>query len=502
MKILSRRKFLGTGLFGTARLSTVPLWSNFPLSTPREAVFIPYPKPLMPAMTFVYAADEHEDPFKSSIHRCQDGIVIPEEFGARKSRVNTHWYVESFRYIWLSADNGGEYFSLPEMKGMGKFNLNYEFAPSRVVRNQKVLAYYRKEGTSFSSEVKHLSELSEELLQDSLKKLNDGERAGRLANKALPYALWAGEKIELEKATSDIQQMREKRHIWFGCESRQYIWVKPEEFVKRFSEVSNFATLTHYVWDSWYQLFEQQEGYSNWGIKDDIVNWLLENNITIQGRSLFWFHPTVTPDWLKQKKLDELKKYVEKHTQDLLTHYGDKVLQWKVVNECPDWANIHNHTPEQITEITHLAFDKTNEVNPNAIRILDNCYHWADYVSRNRIAPMDATRPFRTPRQFIQNLHEANVEYDVLRIQNFFSQRDLSDIFLMLERLATFGKPIYITEIGASSNLLTLSASGAITASPNEPYASHRHWDEELQANWLEQVYTIFYSKPYIKAIN
>src|SRR5437879_6794568 len=87
----------------------------------------------------------------------------------------------------------------------------------------------------------------------------------------------------------------------------------------------------------------------------------------------------------------------------------------------------------------------------------------------------------------------AGVEYEVLGIQIYFPQRDLSDIVRLLERLSALGKPISITESGASSNLLTQSASGAVTATPAEPYAWHRHWDEELQADWLEQAYTIFY---------
>jgi hypothetical protein len=41
-----------------------------------------------------------------------------------------------------------------------------------------------------------------------------------------------------------------------------------------------------------------------------------------------------------------------------------------------------------------------------------------------------------------------------------------------------------------------------VTGSPSEPYAWHRHWDEELQADWLEQVYTLYYSRPSVRAIN
>jgi hypothetical protein len=118
------------------------------------------------------------------------------------------------------------------------------------------------------------------------------------------------------------------------------------------------------------------------------------------------------------------------------------------------------------------------------------------------MARMDATRPLRSARKFMQDITDAGVDYDVLGIQIYFPQRDLSDIVRLLERLAKIGKPITITEIGASSNLIAQSNTGAITSSSTEPYAWHRHWDEELQADWLEQVYTVFYSKPYIKTIN
>ncbi len=503
MNQLTRREFLETSSLGAAAFGILPMlspWSSLLVKTNEELIFRPYPHPLMPAMQLVYATDENDDPFKSSIQVRQEGIVVPADLSNRRFAVNTRWYVEGFGYVWLGADNGGAYYSRDDFDNGRSFNLNYEFARSRASRNKKVLARYQKDGTAFSSEIKHLSALAEELLHDAAKKLNDGERCAKLSDKALHYALWAGEKIELEKAKGDIEKMARHDQVYFGCESRQYIWAKHEEFTKRFVELFNYATVTHYVWDTWYELFEPREGQYNWGVKDDIVNWLAENGIHLEGRPLFWFHPSVTPDWLKNKNFDELEKYVEKHTHDLVSHYGDKVLEWEVVNEYHDWANIHDHTPEQITEIIRLACDKTKEANPKVVRILNNCCPFAEYVARGRMARMEATRPLRSPRQFIKDLIDANIEFEVLGIQIYFPQRDLSDIVRLLERLAVFGKPIYITEIGASSNLTPVSPDGGGVA--KEPYAWHRHWDEELQADWLEQVYTIYYSKPFIKAIN
>lgn len=501
MGLLTRRQFLKNGAIGAAALAASPLvssWSTAFAQTRDELILRPYPHPRMPEMSFVYATDENQDPFKSSIQLKQAGIVVPAEVGNGKFAVNTRWYVEGFGYVWLAADNGGNFFSREDFGRGNTLNLNLEFARSRVTRNNEVMARYQKNGTKFSKEVKHSVALSEELLQDAAARSTSGEVCARLSDQALKYALWAGEKIEMEKALYDIAKQQRSDEVHFGCETRQFIWAKHEDFTKRFSELFNYATVTHYIWDTWYELFEPREGQYNWGVKDDIVNWLVENGVRIEGRPLFWFHPAVTPDWLKNKNFDELKKYVEKHTHDLVSHYGEMIQEWEVVNEYHDWGNIHNHTPEQITEIVRLACDKTKETNPNVVRILNNCHPFADYVARGRMAGMDATRPLRSPRQFIKDLIDADVDFDVLGIQIYFPQRDLSDIARLLERLAVFGKPIYITEIGASSNLNQVDKGGVW----KEPYAWHRHWDEELQADWLEQVYTIYYSKPNIKAIN
>ncbi|MGE5680714.1 MAG: endo-1,4-beta-xylanase [Bacillota bacterium] len=502
MNTISRRKFIKYASIGAAGLAASPVLYKFPglyAKSRKDMTFKPYPHPWMPKMDFAYLADENEDPFKSSVQVTNEGIVVPSDIKERKFSVNARWFVEGFGFIWLGADNGGEYYTAQDFNPAG--SLNYEFARSRIIRNSNVRKRYESQGTQFSSEVRHLSSLSEELL-DQARKISDTEKGARLSDKALEYALWAGEKIELERASSEIERQKRNDNIAIGCESRHFVWAKSEEFAKRFVELFNFATVTHYVWDSWYELFEPREGYYNWGVKDDIVNWLLDNNITIQGRPLFWFHPTVTPDWLKNKNFSDLKKYVEKHTKDLITHYGDKVLQWEVINEYHDWANIHNHTPEQITEIVRLACDKTKEVNPKVVKILNNCCPWAEYAARGRMARMDATRPLRSPRKFIQDITETGVDYDVLGIQIYFPQRDLSDIVRLLERLEKFGKPIYITEIGASSGPTNAGIATGEMKVPEAPFDWHRPWDQDLQADWLEQVYNIYYSRPLIKGIN
>jgi len=61
---------------------------------------------------------------------------------------------------------------------------------------------------------------------------------------------------------------------------------------------------------------------------------------------------------------------------------------------------------------------------------------------------------------------------------------------------------VQLTEVGASSGPNRNSVMTDRLGFPEEPYIWHRPWDEELQADWLEGLYTLAYSKPWIEAVN
>jgi GH35 family endo-1,4-beta-xylanase len=452
----------------------------------------------MPDLTHAYTSDTYGDPFKSPLSLSQAGIVAPTAMADRPFAVHARWYVEGFGFVWLEADNDGRLYTGDDLQGTR--NLNVEFARTCVGRNAERLARYRQEGAVFSTEVVKLHDLAQALLEEALQQ--QGEDAARRADRALSYGLWAGEKIELEKARSDLARRPRTDPFFFGCETRQYVWAKSVDMTARFEELFNYATVTHYIYDTWYEVFEPREGEYRWGIKDNIVDWLLENDITIEGRPLFWFHSWVTPDWLKQKDFEALKAYVERHARNVVGHYGDKVLHWEVVNEYHDWANVHNHTPEQITEIVRLACEATHDTNPRVERLINNCCPFAEYAANGYMEHGEADRPLRSPRRFVQDLVEAEVPFEVVGVQMYFPQRSLADIVRLVERFAAFGKPVYITEVGATAGPTREDIMLGNMDVPAAPYDWHRPWDEALQADWMEQLYTILYSKPYIHNIS
>ena len=502
MKLLTRRDLLKLGavsLQGAAAGPAVAAWSTAAPLTKSDLVFRPYLHPIVKEVDWAYLADVNDDPFKAAVEITAEGIRVPDVI-EKPFSVNARWFVEGFGNVWLGADNGGELYSREDFASGRMLNLNYEFARSRVARNADTIARYTRQRAPMSTETVYLQNLAAELLEQATR--SEGEKQARLSDKALLYALWAGEKAELDKAEWDIAERRRRDEFFFGCETRHYVWAKSVEMVDRFVELFNYATVTHYNYDTWYPVFEPYEEYHRFGIKDEIVAWLKEHDIAIEGRPLFWFHPWVMPDWMRAKNFDQLKDYVVRHTKSVVGHYGDNVLHWEVVNEYHDWANEFRHTPEQINEIIRLACETTHETNPKVSRLINNCCLWSEYVARGRDSAGEVDRPLRSVRQFVSDIEEAEIPYEVLGLQVYFPGRDLSDVVRMLDRFAAFGKPIYITEIGASSGPTSDDVRAGLMKISDAPYEWHRPWDEDLQADWLEQMYTILYSKPYIHNIS
>ena len=115
---------------------------------------------------------------------------------------------------------------------------------------------------------------------------------------------------------------------------------------------------------------------------------------------------------------------------------------------------------------------------------------------------LDAKYPQCAPCQLMKQLVEADVDFTITGIQMYFPDRGLSDVILLIARFKDLGRPIQLTEVAASSGPSEQSIRFGTLWLPTKPYAWHRPWDEELQADWAEAIHTLAFSKPYIEAAN
>src|SRR5690606_31047086 len=288
----------------------------------------------------VWATDKNWDTFHSNISLTKEGIKISDTKGEEKFGINARWNVEGFGYTNITADNGGEFYTLPPDGKSNEFILNYEFAKSRVARNKKRIEYLKKDKWLPSKEVKMLLDLSEGYFDEAAKNYNDENKCAQLAQKSLLYALWASEKMELEKAEFIIKQKGYRKDFYLGCDARSFYQMYQDKFLELFSELFNYANITFVAkGDGMMSDYQPEKGVINPETREVLINKLNQRNIKCQERLLFWFHDCCIPDWLRNMKYDELLKYAEKLTTDTMKRFGNSLYAMEVVNELHDWAN-------------------------------------------------------------------------------------------------------------------------------------------------------------------
>ncbi len=455
-------------------------------------------------LDWAYASDAKWDAFHSNITASLDtGVVISDAEGQERFGINVRWNVEGFGYTFITADNGGEFYALPPEGQTRELNLNVELAKSRVLRNRRRLAQHAQGDWQPLRETQGFFDLSEGYFEDAQKATDEASR-GALAQQALRYALWGGEMMELDQARHAIAQRGPRPDFFFGCDARAFYQMDPDVFMDAFTELFDYATITHYIITrtSGMPDFEPAEGDKRFDTREVLLERLRRHDIAVEGRPLFWPYKTVTPDWLRHMKYDDLKRYVERHVREVVGHYGERMYAWEVVNEFHDWANEVQITPDQAVELTKLACDVAKDTNPNVHRLINNCCPFAEYVQLKKWNELDAIYPQRTPWEFMRDLDDADVDFTITGQQMYYPYRDLQDIVMLVERFEGFGRPVQLTEVGASSGPSRRSVDDGSLDFPTEPYPWHRPWDEELQADWMEGLYTLAYSKPWMEAVN
>lgn len=116
---------------------------------------------------------------------------------------------------------------------------------------------------------------------------------------------------------------------------------------------------------------------------------------------------------------------------------------------------------------------------------------WAENVAYHQ-------PPQASPHEYLKACLIADIPFEVIGLQLYYPHQDMWEINRLLEKFSKLGKSIHITELGTSS---------AITKDKKSPLQAaeglwHKPWNEAVQADWIEQFYTLCYSKPYIKAIS
>lgn len=261
-----------------------------------------------------------------------------------------------------------------------------------------------------------------------------------------------------------------------------------------FKNVFNGATIPFYWGD-----LEPEEGKPRFDknspkiyrrpATDLCLEYCEENNITPKAHCLTDF--SFTPDWVSKTDIGDMKQKLEKRYETIANRYKNRIVGWEVINEllCCTKSNLAHHNP----------FFVADDVLDWNFKLAEK-YFGANHLIINEATPhMWLQIGFKFSRSAYYTMIQQGIERG-LRIDSvgmqchcFESQgvgrkefeADLYDprnLFTVLDTYEKLGRPIQITEVTV-------------------PAYSDSAEDEEIQAEIVERLYSIWFSHKATEAV-
>jgi GH35 family endo-1,4-beta-xylanase len=413
-------------------------------------------------------------------------------------RIGLPLEVPGFGKVFLYADNRGNGYTADFLKEIEQLFLNYEFAADRLATIKKMIIECQRSGIKLSSEVMNRVSSSEKYFARCNDEADD-KAVVKWAMESLRESLYAGEMIVVEKAQKIIEKRGARPGFLFGCNAFRFNdYGNP--YTRLFEPLFNYATLPFYMGS-----VEKAQGQPDYSRVDRILEALQNTQIIPKGHPLIFLTPNETPDWAKYKPFEEIKQICTNYIHRSILQYRGRIHIWDVINEAhvqPDIqygdATIPGYTKEQTLELSQAAAKTARKADPTCYRIINCTGTWADYYMGRHPAPWQ-----QNAYDYLQMLQDEQCDYEAIGLQYYHSGRDLLEFERDLERFAKFNKPIHITELQIPSSSDDIpgkdwwggGAGGAGFLWHGEKFT------ETIQADWVESIYTILYSKPYIDAI-
>jgi endo-1,4-beta-xylanase len=388
--------------------------------------------------------------------------------------------VPDFGEVYCFADNHGKGYSKP-----GNVEFAVEAAITRLNRVRDAAEREKAAGLPNDPEFDRHLQAAAGLLSK-----RTGLEQVPAAYESLSHSLHAGERLALNAARHRISKLPKPRtEFLFGGLASGID--RGASFEKPFTQLFNFATISWYTWN---QKAEPLESRIDYARKDRSLEWCLAHKIIPKGFGYVYLANGATPEWIRSWPYEKLLPEYKRVVTQTMRRYNGRMPFVEVINEAHDKANIFHLSHEQILELTREACRAAREGSPTVKRLINHCCLWGEYARRANPNQRRRWSPFR----YLKDCIRAGVEFERVGLQLYYPQYDLLEIDAMLNRFKSFERPLHISEISCNS------ADGFDPASmrPKSVVPGwHGPWTETMQADWLEAIYTLCYSKPEFEAV-
>lgn len=424
----------------------------------------------------IIARDLPGDPLPQTI--IHDVGECRVELAAEPMQLACELAVPGFGQVYCYADNGGKGYGQP-----GAIEFVVEAARTRLQRVRQALKTHGHAAKGDPEFEHHLAAASRPIPEAS------GPAQILAAYESLARSLHAGERLVLLAARHRISCLPAPRKdfLFGGMISGRD---RSPNFSGLFTKAFNFATISWYTWK------QQPDETSpvDYPRMDASLQWCLDRHIVPKGFGYVYLTKGAMPEWLRSWPFEKMLPLYNHVVEQTMRRYAGRLPYAEIINEAHDKSNLPHFNHEQILQLTRESCAAARRGSPTVKRQINNCCLWAEYA-RNR--NNDGSRRW-SPYRYIADCVKSNVEFERIGLQLYYPTQDLFEIERMLDRFKDFGRPLHISEISCNSQ----PGLDADSMRPKDLVPGwHGAWTESMQADWLEAIYTLCYSKPEFEAI-
>ena len=306
----------------------------------------------------------------------------------------------------------------------------------------------------------------------------------------------------------EVEIVQKTQDFLFGNLAFDLVWgdppYKPELFKERFLELFNFAIFPFY-----WSYYEQMPGMTRWQSLMPVLEWCRSHGIIAKGHPLVWPYTAGVPEWLYAMPAGSVESLIQARVMNIVKGFADYIHIWDVTNEAVNHISWDEATQPGFRQKYHdvslwrgieVAGSFKREIPiPDAADWVEKSFRWA-YASdpkatlivndyNQEIEPGIRQRFY----DLVQELQARGTPVSGLGLQVHPVNHWLwpQEAWETLEMYADLNCPIHITELHQPSW-------------EHEIEGGWRKgiWTEEAQAEYLEQLYRLFFGHPAVVSIN
>ena len=245
---------------------------------------------------------------------------------------------------------------------------------------------------------------------------------------------------------------------------------------------------------------EPTEGKYLFSNTDRWIEWAVRTaRVPVVGGPIIELRRGCVPEWMYiwEHDYETLRELVYEHTRNIVTRYRRTVGTWTVCSGLHVASNFALSF-EQMMDLTRLVVMVVRKLQPSAKIQVQIDQPWGEYVgASSRSIP---------PLVYADMVLQAGVNPDLfaLRIETGQpepgqSTRDLLALSAMLDRYASFDRPLSIATVSAPSK--TAAAESLGLDEELEPGYYRAPWSPSSQALWMTRALGVMAAKPYVHSV-